>query len=123
VYHPIYHLDCDPILFDFSAPKGDHLEPPSSSHSIETSSYELRLSFIATVREQSFSGDKDESSYSHLCEFKQLCLYLVIVELSEDTLKWKLFPFSLTGREKQWYSLSGQDYERLFASHSSQLPK
>jgi hypothetical protein len=63
------------------------------------------------VREQSFSGDKDESPYSHLCEFKQLCSCLVIAEMSLDTLKWKLFPFSLTGRAKQWYSFSVRSME------------
>ena len=24
--------------------------------------------------------------------------------MSDETLRWKLFPFSLTGRAKQWYS-------------------
>jgi hypothetical protein len=72
-YHPIYLMASDPTLFDFSAPMGDHLEPPPSPHSITTSSYELRPGFIAMIREQSFSGDKDESPYSHLREFEQLC--------------------------------------------------
>jgi hypothetical protein len=111
VYHPIYHMDSNPTIFDFSAPKGDHLEPPPSSHSIETSSYELRPGFIAMVREQSFSKDKDESPYSHLCEFEQLCSCLVITRMSQDTLRWKLFPFSLMGRAKQWYSLSVRSME------------
>jgi hypothetical protein len=106
VYHPIYLMDSDPTLFEISAPKGDHLEPPLSSHSITTSSYELHPGFIAMVREQGFSGDKDESPYSHLREFEQLCSCLVIAGLSQDTLKWKLFPFSLTGRAKQCYSLN-----------------
>jgi hypothetical protein len=78
MYHPIYHMDSNPTLLDFTTPKGDHLEHPPSSHSIETSSYELRPGFIAMVREQSFSGDKDESPYSHLREFEQLCSCLVI---------------------------------------------
>jgi hypothetical protein len=114
-------MDFDPTLFEISAPKGDHLEPLPSSHSITTSSYELRPDFIAMVREQSFSGDKDESPYSDLREFEQLCSSFVIAGMSQDTLKWKLFPFSLTGRAKKWYSLnvrsmegSGKVYERLF---------
>jgi hypothetical protein len=94
-----------------SNPKGDHLEPPPSSHSITTSSYELQPRFIAMVREQSFSEDKDESPYSHLRKFEQLCLCLVIARMSQDTLKWKFFPFSLTEREKQWYSLNVRSME------------
>jgi hypothetical protein len=111
VYHPIYHMDFGPTLFVISAPKGDHLEPPPSSHPITTSSYELRLGFVAMVREQSFSGDKDECPYSHLRKFEQLCSCLVITGMSQDTLKWKLFPFSLTGRAKQWYSLNVRSME------------
>jgi hypothetical protein len=111
VYHPIYLMDFDPTLFEISAPKGDHLGPPPSSHSIETSSYELHHGFIAMVWEQSFSGDMDESPYSHLREFEQFCSCLVIAGMSQDTLKWKLFPFSLTGRTKQWYSLNVRSME------------
>jgi hypothetical protein len=115
-------MDSDPTLFEISAPKGDHLEPPPSSRPITTSSYELCPGFIAMVREQSFSGEKDESPNSHLREFEQLCSCLVIAGMSQDTLKWKLFAFSLMGRAKQWYSLnvrsmegSGKVYKRLFA--------
>jgi hypothetical protein len=65
-------MDSNPTLFDFATPKGDHLEPPPSSHSFETSSYELHPDFIDMVQEQILSGDKDESPHSHLCEFEQL---------------------------------------------------
>jgi hypothetical protein len=51
MYHPIYHMDSDPTLFDFSTPKGDHLDPKPSSYPIKTMSYELRPALIALVRE------------------------------------------------------------------------
>jgi hypothetical protein len=57
------------------------------------------------------SGDKDESPYSHLREFEQLFSCLVIAGMSQDTLKWKLFLFSLTGRAKKWYSLNVKSME------------
>jgi hypothetical protein len=63
------------------------------------------------VREQSFSGDKDESPYSYLLEFKQLCSCLVIAGMSQDTLKWKLFLFSLMSRANKWYSLNVRSME------------
>jgi hypothetical protein len=43
-----------------SAPKGEFLESPQSSKPITASGYELRLDFIAMVREQPFSGFDDE---------------------------------------------------------------
>jgi hypothetical protein len=63
------------------------------------------------VREQSVHGDKDESPHSHLREFEQLSSGLVIAGMSQNTLKWKLFPFSLMGRAKQWYLLSLRSME------------
>ena len=36
--------------------------------------------------------------------FEQTCACLRIAGMSDETLRWKLFPFSLMGRAKQWYS-------------------
>jgi hypothetical protein len=94
-------MDSDPTLFEISTPKGDHLEPPSSSHPINTCGYELRPALIALVRETSFAGTKEESLYIHLRGFEQICSIIVIEGMTQQTLKWKLFPFSLTGGAKK----------------------
>jgi len=90
-------------IHQFSAPKGEFVEPPQSSKPITASSFELRPGFIAMVREQSFSGFDDENPYDHLREFEQLCSCLSIAGMAQETLRWKLFPFSLTVKAKQWY--------------------
>ena len=56
------------------------------------------------VREQSFLGEDDENPYFHLRKFEQTCAWLHIVGMSDETLRWKFFPFSLTGRAKHWYN-------------------
>ena len=91
-------------IHEFSAPKGEFLEPPQSSKPITASSFELRLGFIAMVQEQSFSGFDDENTYHHLREFEQLCSCLSIAGMAQETLRWKLFPFSLAEKAKQWYA-------------------
>ena len=68
----------------FSALKGEFLEPPQSSKPITASSFELRLGFIAMVREQSFSGFDDENTYHHLREFEQLCSCLSIAGMAQE---------------------------------------
>ena len=88
----------------FSAPKGEFVEPPQSSKPIIASSFELCPGFTAMVREQSFSGFDDENPYHHLREFEQLCSCLSIAGMAQETLRWKLFPFSLAERAKQWYA-------------------
>ena len=56
------------------------------------------------LREQAFLGLDYENPYHHLNEFEQLCACLTILAMSQETLRWKLFPFSLDERAKQWYA-------------------
>jgi hypothetical protein len=56
------------------------------------------------VEEQSFSGEGNENTYFHLREFDQTCACLHIASMLDETLRWKLFPFSLTGMAKHWYN-------------------
>jgi hypothetical protein len=58
------------------------------------------------VQDKPFSSEVDENHYSHLCEFEQTCACLHIEGRSDETLRWKLFPFSLMGEAKRWYSLN-----------------
>ena len=88
----------------YAAPTSMHLKPPESSKHILTLGYELHTCFIKLIRDKSFSGEGDENPYSHLQEFEQTCACLRIAGMSDKTLRWKLFPFFLTGRAKYWYS-------------------
>jgi hypothetical protein len=63
--------------------------------------------------DQSFSGEDDENPYSHLNEFEQTCACLRIVGMSDETLHWKLFLFSLTKRDKCWYKQTIGSRKRL----------
>ena len=56
------------------------------------------------VRKRPFSGEISEDPYDHLQEFEELCSSLVIPSMTQETLWWKLFPFSLTERAGQWYT-------------------
>ena len=89
---------------NLSAPKGEFVEPPQSSKPITASSFELHPGFIAMVWEQSFLCFDDENPYHHLQEFEQLCSCLSIAGMAQETLRWKLFPFSLNERARQWYA-------------------
>ena len=95
-------------LRDFSVPNhSSHQgERPSSCHPILTPGYEIHPCIVAMVRSQSFSERKDENPYTHLCEFEQNCSIISIPGMHHETVKWKLFPFSLTGRAKEWYYMT-----------------
>jgi hypothetical protein len=88
----------------YAAPTGAQLEPPESSKPILTPGYELRPCLINMVQDHSFSGEDNENPHTHLREFELICACLQIEGMSHETLRWKLFPFSLTGKARHWYS-------------------
>ena len=90
-------------LLQLSPPKSDFYEPTSSADPILSTSYELSSGYIALVQKHSFSGKDCENPYHHLREFEQVCSCLRISGMTHETLKWKLFPFSLWEEAKQWY--------------------
>ena len=56
------------------------------------------------VRTQLFSGTISEDPGDHLRVFEGLCSSLVILGMTQEAVRWKLFPFSLTERAEQWYT-------------------
>jgi hypothetical protein len=113
----------DPIstlLYQYGAPMGTSLQLAESSKPILALGYELRPQLINLVQDQPFSSKVDENPYSHLCEFEQTCACLHIVGMPNETIRWKLFPFSLTGEAKRWYKLTignnQGDWEALCSS-------
>jgi hypothetical protein len=50
------------------------------------------------VQDQPFLGEGDENPYFHLNEFDQTYACLRIMGMLDETLRWKVFPFSLTGK-------------------------
>nr|AAL77115.1 Putative Athila retroelement ORF1 protein [Oryza sativa]AAM01183.1 Hypothetical protein similar to putative retroelements [Oryza sativa Japonica Group]AAP52398.1 hypothetical protein LOC_Os10g09640 [Oryza sativa Japonica Group] len=91
-------------IFQLSVPRGEFYEPPPSSEHILSPGYQIRPKFISMVREKSFSGLGQENPYHHLREFEQLCSCLKIRGMKQEVVQWRLFPFSLHERAKQWYT-------------------
>ena len=89
-------MDSTPI-YQYAKPTSASLKPPESSDPIITPGYELRLYFIKLIPDKSFSGEGNENPYSHLQEFEQTRACLRITGMSDKSLRWKLFPFSLMG--------------------------
>jgi hypothetical protein len=90
---------CTPI-YSFSAQEGKYLDPATSSHPIEVEGYEIHPYFISLVRELNCAGGLDENPYKHLQGNDEICATLMISRMNHETLKWKAFPFSLTGWAK-----------------------
>ena len=95
-------MDNTPI-YQYAKPTSVSLKPPKSLEPIITPGYEMHPCLIKLIQEQSFLGVGDVNPYSHLREFEQTCACLHIAGMSNETLGWKLFLFSLMGRAKRWY--------------------
>ena len=91
-------------IYQYVKPTSARPEPLKFVEPILAPGNELCLHFIKMIQEQSFLGEGNENPYSHLREFEQTHACLHIAGMSDETLRWKLFPFSLMGRAKQWYS-------------------
>ena len=96
-------MDNTPI-YQYATSTSTSVGPPKSSKPVLTSGYELPPCLIKLIQDKSFSGEGDENPYSHLQEFEQTYASLCITGMSDKTLRWKLFPFSLMRRAKHWYS-------------------
>ena len=93
----------DTPIYQLSTPRLTSCRPQPSSKPILATSYELRPRLVEMVQNHSFLGKEDENPYLHLRDFEQTCDCLHIEGMSDETLRWKLFPFSLKGRARIWY--------------------
>ena len=87
-----------------SASKGEFPKPLSTPN--YSSSGELHHSLKAMVHAQPFFGLDSEKPCNHLLEFEKICSCLSISGMTQENLKWRLFPFSLIGKPKQWYTFA-----------------
>jgi len=91
-------------IYQFAIPSETVLLPWESSQPIQTSHYRLSSRLIAMIQNLSFSGKEDENPYLHIRDFEQTCDCLRNEGISNKALCWKIFPFSLRGEARQWYS-------------------
>jgi hypothetical protein len=90
-------------IYQCSAPMSTSHRPKESSKPILAPAYELRPRLIEMVQNHPFLGKEDENPYLHPRDFEQTCDCLHIAGMSDETLRWKFFSFSLRGRAKIWY--------------------
>jgi hypothetical protein len=55
------------------------------------------------VQENQFYGLPSEDASAHLQHFLELCDTIVIKDITPASIRLLLFPFSLAGKEKQWF--------------------
>jgi hypothetical protein len=89
-------------LRDYSTPAvaNVHVGPVVNTRN---GNFELHTSLIMMVQTRQFHGLPSEDTNVHLQYFLELCDTIVIKDVASESIKLRLFPFSLLGKAKQWF--------------------
>jgi hypothetical protein len=68
-----------------------------------TRNFELRTGLITMVQANQLYGLPRKDANADLQHFLKLCDTIVIKDVAPESIRLRLFPFSLTGKAKQWF--------------------
>jgi hypothetical protein len=86
-------------LYDYSTPTVANV-PVGPAVNTRNGNFELRTSLITMVQASQFHGLPSEDANAHLQHFLELCDMIVIKDIAPESIKLRLFPFSLLGKAK-----------------------
>jgi hypothetical protein len=86
-------------LRDYSTPDVANV-PVGPAVNTENGNFELRTSLIMMVQASQFHGLPSEDANVHLQHFLELCDTIIIKDVTPESIKLCLFPFSLLGKAK-----------------------
>ena len=89
-------------LRDYSTPAVANV-PVGPAVNVGNGNFEIRTGLISMVQASQFCGLPSEDANAHLQHFLELCDTIVIKDVAQDSIRLRLFPFSLTGKAKQWF--------------------
>jgi hypothetical protein len=64
--------------------------------------YDIKPALLNLVMKEQFSGANTDDVAAHLNNFVELCEMQKYKDVEGDIIKFKLFPFSLRGKAKDW---------------------
>ena len=69
---------------------------------IDANNFELRYGTIQLVQQNQFGGAPTEDPHSHLRNFEKICSTIKMNGVEDDSVRLRLFPFSLRDRAATW---------------------
>ena len=89
-------------LPDYSTPTVANV-PIGPAVNVGNDNFEIYTGLISMVQVIQFCGLPSEDANAHLQHFLELCDTIVIKDVGQDSIRLRLFLFSLTGKAKQWF--------------------
>ncbi|GKC21570.1 reverse transcriptase domain-containing protein [Tanacetum coccineum] len=66
---------------------------------------EIKSQFMCELREDTFSGNKNEDAHDHIDQFLSIVSLFNIPGVSKDAVMLRVFPFTITGATKRWVDI------------------
>jgi len=85
------------VLFVMAKTLRDYSTPAVN---VGNGNFEIRIGLISIVQASRFCGLPSEDANAHLQHFLELCDTIVIKDVTQDSIRLRLFPFSLTRKVK-----------------------
>jgi hypothetical protein len=89
-------------LREFAAPSADNV-PVGPQVNLGDTDFDLKSSLITMAHASLFCGRPNEDASAHLQQFLEICSTYTMKGVSPDTIRLRLFTFSLLGKVKQWF--------------------
>jgi hypothetical protein len=91
-------------LRDYASPRCEDIKVQESNSKLEATKYEIKSKIIEMVAANPFEGMVSENP--HIRHFTTLCNAMRQEGVPDEWFKWNLFPYSLAGEAKTWYSFA-----------------
>jgi hypothetical protein len=98
-------------LRDCPIPRCEDIRVQESDSKLEATKYEIKSKIIEMVAANPFEGMVTENPYRHIRHFTMLCNMVRQEGVPDEWFKWNLFPYSLAGEAKTWYSFASFEVE------------
>jgi hypothetical protein len=98
-------------LRDYASPRCEDIRVQESDSKLEATKYEIKSKIIEMAAANPFEGMVTENPYRHIRHFTTLCNTVHQEGVPDEWFKWNLFPYSLAGEAKTWYSFASFEVE------------
>ena len=91
------------ILADYARPTMDGTRSSIVRPLMAANTFELKPTFVQMVRQScSFHGLPDDDPSTHLGNFLEVGDMFMLLGVTSDAIRLRVFPFSLKARAKEW---------------------
>jgi hypothetical protein len=109
INHPVE--EPEKSLRDYTSPRCEDIRVQESDSKLKATKYEIKSKIIEMAATNLFEGMVTENTYRHIRPFATLCNTVCQEGVPDEWFKWNLFPYSLAGKAKTWYSFASFEVE------------